>query len=184
MKPNQKGPWKTDRYPIQSRAVMQPDGRIIYEKRIKPVKYLGPAARAKAKATCSKPKQKLPRKHKFKITHGYAVGDTRAGILVTVATRKPIRRRTPQRARDEARYRALVKDWLSKYIWCEFEGCINKPTECHHSHGRRGKLLLWTDGWFALCRHHHEYVHRNPDDARRRGLLCEAGRWNDQSIVP
>lgn len=116
--------------------------------------YLGPAARAKAKASCSKPE------------------------------RKHLHRRTPIRARDEARYRARVKEWLSQYHFCEWEGCTAKPTECHHSHGRRGRLLLWEDGWFALCQHHHDHVHRNPEEARRRGLLCDAGKFNDQSIVP
>ena len=172
----------------------------------KPTKYLGPAGRklanlqAAIRATkleekneaaavkklalkCEKSVVTKHKKMKAIVTYGIALGDRRQQMLVKTTGRKRIPRRTPQRAAQERRYRARVKVWLAQYHFCEWEGCTNKPTEVHHRNGRRGRLLLWEAGWFALCQHHHQDVHANPAEARRRGLLCPAGQWNDQRIA-
>ncbi len=97
---------------------------------------------------------------------------------------KPIRRRTPKRAAEEARYRRRVKEWLKDKIVCRGHNCIYWPTQCHHSHGRRGRLLLYEPFWIPVCEFCGAWIHENPKQARELGLLCPQGCWNDQSLVP
>ena len=53
-------------------------------------------------------------------------------------------------------------------------------TECHHTHGRVGKLLLFKPWWIAVCSDCHKWIHSNPERARELGLLCAIGEWNTQ----
>ena len=133
----------------------------------KPERYLGPRAEQQAARDAAAKTERLARKAEAK----------------KASPPRRIKARTPQRAKDEATYRKEASQWLRHYHFCEWEGCTKKPTEVHHRNGRRGRLLLWKNGWFALCQNHHQHVHNHPDEARRRGLLCQPGQWNDQSII-
>ena len=150
-------------------------------------KYFGPDHRAKQKLQDSlraaRLTEKLAQSTRRKLERQHPLTPKIFGKKTPITKRNRIPRRTPQRAAQERRYRERVKVWLGQFHFCEWEGCTNKPTECHHRNGRRGKLLLFEDYWFALCQHHHRDVHDNPAEGRRRGLLCEPGAWNDQRIA-
>jgi hypothetical protein len=111
--------------------------------------------------------------------------------------RQPIKRRTPERAKDERLYNKRVKEWLldPKNRWCLVSIAMldapkdarllgwrfKKPiraTQCHHSRGRIGKLLLMEEFWKPVSWHGHELINHYPELARRLGLLCEKGQWN------
>ena len=126
-----------------------------YKKKWPARSYLGPAAEAKRKYA------------KF-----------RDSIFALVRkTRKPIRSRTPQRARDEAKYRARVKVWIvgKKCVICQSPSVV-----CHHKRGRRGVLLLYEPLWVPVCNSCHDWIHdRKPGFARQLGLLAPIGQCNN-----
>ena len=133
-----------------------------YKKKWPARSYLGPAAEAKRK--------------------GYA--KFRDSIFSLVRkTRKPIRARTPQRARDEAKYRARIKVWIvGKMCQCCFlrgRGLVI-ATHNHHKFGRRGKLLLWEPGFVPVCDScHPSWIHfEQVAKAQDLGLLAPPGQWN------
>lgn len=106
-----------------------------------------------------------------------------------------IRRRTTKRAAEERKYRARVKVWIKEpeNTLCKACPVLWKPpmpqpqpsTQCHHTHGRRGRLLLYEPFWLPVCEDCHNVIHKvSPEAAREAGVLCEIGQWNDQSIVP
>jgi hypothetical protein len=55
--------------------------------------------------------------------------------------------------------------------------CGEKATELHHSRGRIGSLLTDLRWFIGLCHSCHDFVHNNPNEARKAGLLCEKGKW-------
>ena len=54
----------------------------------------------------------------------------------------------------------------------------NKLTECHHTHGRRLKLLRYKPWWLAVSKFGHRAIHMFPKVAREFGWLCEVGQFN------
>ena len=56
-------------------------------------------------------------------------------------------------------------------------------TEVHHSRGRSGKLLMEQQFWIAVSEQGHRRIHEHPLEARKRGWLCEVGKWNNQTEV-
>ena len=101
------------------------------------------------------------------------------------------------RAGQEAIYRAEVRKWLAlpENQWCrvwlkseafrvELAAAGQhrvKPmpaTQCHHIRGRRGPLLLARQWWCPVSSEGHQWIDRNPDAARKLGLLCEIGKYN------
>lgn len=57
-------------------------------------------------------------------------------------------------------------------------------TQCHHTHGRQGRLLLYEPYWCPVSMKGHEWIELHKKIARDHGLLCMLGRYNDQSLVP
>jgi len=55
-------------------------------------------------------------------------------------------------------------------------------TDVHHMRGRIGNLLHDQRYWLAVSRAGHEWIHRNPAEARKHGWLAEKGEWNKQNI--
>lgn len=49
--------------------------------------------------------------------------------------------------------------------------------DVHHTRGRAGQLLVRSQHWLLVCRACHDQIHREPEWARRRGLLAEKGDW-------
>lgn len=64
-------------------------------------------------------------------------------------------------------YSALRKEFLEKNRMCF---CGAPSMDVHHI-GGRGSNLNATDTWLAVCRFHHDEIHRNPNEARKLGLL-------------
>lgn len=58
-----------------------------------------------------------------------------------------------------------------------------KLNEVHHTRGRAGALLTDERFWVAVSKQGHRWIHAHPAEARRRGWLCEAGKWNTPEPV-
>lgn len=59
----------------------------------------------------------------------------------------------------------------------------DKITECHHRHGRRGRLLLWRAGWLGVSKHGHRLIHKFQALARARGWIAPSGWWEVEAII-
>jgi hypothetical protein len=94
---------------------------------------------------------------------------------------RPIRSRTAKRAYQEVIYRRRVKVWLVGQI-CQVRFLVMgqhvPATQNHHSHGRRGRLLLYEPWWCPVSDFGQVWIHDNPIEARKLGLICEIGKWN------
>jgi hypothetical protein len=84
--------------------------------------------------------------------------------------RKPIRKVSKTRSRENRIYSTKRKKFLSEGDICEFPDCGQPATDCHHSQGRVGKNFLDTKTWKKLCRKHHRIVEENPRLAKKMGL--------------
>lgn len=121
-------------------------------------------------------------------------GKTGATVLTY---RRKIKARTNMRMGQEAIYRSEVRKWLTlpENKWCrvwlvseafrvELASAGQhrvKPlpaTQCHHIRGRRGPLLLARQWWCPVSSEGHQWIDRNPDAARKLGLLCRVGEYN------
>jgi len=115
------------------------------------------------------------------------ISDYRKATTKTVRATKPkrpISRRTKTRAAQERIYRKRVSEWLKEP---KNHRCIvctllyvppRRATQCHHSRGRRGALLLMEEFWKPVSMWGHNWIDRNPDKARDLGLLCNKGLYN------
>src|SRR5690348_10723230 len=83
--------------------------------------------------------------------------------------RKPIRQYSKKRSKENRKYTALRKQFLSDHPTCEFPGCEREATDVHHERGR-GKYFLDQSTWKALCREHHNHVETHPMEAKLLGL--------------
>ncbi len=50
--------------------------------------------------------------------------------------------------------------------------------EVHHTRGRAGMLMILQQFWLAVSSSGHAWIHRNLDEARQLGLVCQIGEWN------
>jgi hypothetical protein len=96
-------------------------------------------------------------------------------------TEKPLRKRlapaTKARAKQRRKYAARVKVWLLGKK-CAADYCTNMATECHHTHGRVGALLLYEPWWMPVCSGCHRTITMMPKWARYHGYICQQGQWN------
>jgi len=58
-------------------------------------------------------------------------------------------------------------------------GC-HPISEVHHMRGRLGALLLDKRYWVGVSRSGHAWIHANPKSARKIGLICQPGKWNNE----
>ena len=103
-----------------------------------------------------------------------------------IQRRKPLKRSTKPLSRT-ARLRRVSKKrgkalrvyarLRAAFLWdggwvkvCEVWNCPSLATEVHHKAGR-GKNLNNVATWMAVCRPHHEKIHRNPSWARAHNYL-------------
>jgi hypothetical protein len=86
--------------------------------------------------------------------------------------RKPIRKVSRKRQRENKKYSTLRKQFLSDNPECvaELEGCTGVATEVHHSVGRVGENLLNVGTWKSVCRNCHRTIEDNPGTAKDLGL--------------
>ena len=92
--------------------------------------------------------------------------------------RKPIKRVSDKRAKENALYKVMRKEFLKAKPKCEVcialkEPFINDSTEVHHkwSGKDRAKYFLDSSSWLAICRKHHNRIHSEPQWSREHGYL-------------
>ena len=91
--------------------------------------------------------------------------------------RTAIPKMSERRKRESRIYSAKRKAFLSEHPICEMPSplgvglCRMRSMDVHHSKGRYGGNYLNESTWIALCREHHDWIHRHPKEARERGLL-------------
>jgi hypothetical protein len=95
------------------------------------------------------------------------------------AKRKRIPATSTKRAKQLAIYRKKRAAYLQAHPFCEAWGIIwpslakytPHSTEIHHCSGRVGDKLNDESLWLAVCRSSHLWIHDNPAQARKIGLL-------------
>ena len=86
------------------------------------------------------------------------------------AEKRPgIKRNNKKRAKENAEYLKLVKKFLFENTVCVVTG--ERATEVHHAKGRIGKLLLDVSKWLPVSAVGHKWIHDNPKEAMKRGLI-------------
>jgi len=97
-----------------------------------------------------------------------------------------IRRRGDSEAVRMAVYVAINALFAAVNPWCQVCAYIpngdkqrHSRDDTHHTKGKLG-LLLFDVRWFlSSCRWAHVWIGDHPDEARKLGLLCEKGEWNN-----
>jgi hypothetical protein len=83
------------------------------------------------------------------------------------AKRKPIRKLSPKRAKQTAKYLKVRLEVLSEKPYCEVCGC--PATECHHKAGRMEDKVFEKSNLLSVCRSCHERIENNKDWALANG---------------
>lgn len=84
--------------------------------------------------------------------------------------RSRIRSISPKKRAQLEEYSPKARAFKKARPTCEV--CRKRPTrDVHHTKGRLGPNLLDEATWLAVCRCCHDWIHNNPGEARRRGLL-------------
>jgi len=76
-----------------------------------------------------------------------------------------------QKVKD-AEYNARVKVWKVENPKCKAlvsPDCTGETRDCHHMK-KRGDLLMVEKYWLPVCGFCHDWIGRNSDEARQRGL--------------
>ena len=96
--------------------------------------------------------------------------------------RSRIRQASPKRQQEMRIYSQRRKEFLRAHPFCQAQFIIwpvkgdeirkmEPATEVHHRAGRIGHKLLDETDWVAISRKAHWFIHRNPSQARKLGLL-------------
>lgn len=64
---------------------------------------------------------------------------------------KPIKKVSASRAKENAVYERLRKEYLEAYPVCEVVECHRKATQIHHMQGRDNDLLCDVNNFLAVC---------------------------------
>lgn len=97
--------------------------------------------------------------------------------------RKPLSRISKWQKDRLAVYKKDKAWFLMTHPMCEacrqiYGTLPRKSVDVHHRHGRAGSLLCDMRFWTAVCRFCHDWIHRNIEAARLRGLIAQRGEWN------
>ncbi len=94
--------------------------------------------------------------------------------------RTSLKRVSKKRAKENRKYMELRVEFLRDHPWCEAAAVIwpeqyRNATlpysgEVHHKVDRRAHFLD-VSSWLAVCRESHQWIHANPGQARKLGLL-------------
>lgn len=103
------------------------------------------------------------------------------GTLFSNKKRTGLRKVSTRRAKEMKEYRERKKSFMKLpgnqfcpvHLAGIFTGDSNqvKTRDVHHMAGREGKLLNDERYWLAVSRAGHNWIHANPNEARRRGWL-------------
>ena len=93
----------------------------------------------------------------------------RAGVRVKWSS---VRKQSPQRSRDNAKYRHLKVKFLESHPYCFKCNDFIEPKyrSVHHWAGRTGALLCWVPGFRMLCLACHNWTETHRNDAVFLGL--------------
>lgn len=92
------------------------------------------------------------------------------GTTSTNRPRKPLRKFSKRRERDEREYAKLRARFLEQNAFCAVYPS-ERATQVHHRFGRYGGYYLDTSTWLAVSAKGHEFIHANPAIAREKGWL-------------
>lgn len=83
-----------------------------------------------------------------------------------------IRKVSKRRQRQLSQYNKRVKEWKEENPLCmaKLSGCTKHTIDCHHMKGKIELLLLDEKFWLPVCRNCHNWIERNPNDAKEKGL--------------
>lgn len=86
--------------------------------------------------------------------------------------RKPLKRFSKKRAKQERSYSVLRKQFLEANPECEakLKVCTIEATQVHHRKGRIGENLLDVSTWVACCGACHAWIELNPQASKQLGL--------------
>ncbi len=80
---------------------------------------------------------------------------------------KPIRKLSPRRAQQTAKYLKVRLEVLSEKPFCEVCGCA--ATECHHKGGRMEQKIFEKSNLLSVCRSCHQKIELNKEWALENG---------------
>jgi len=84
--------------------------------------------------------------------------------------RTPLKPVSKKRAGRLKIYYGLIKEYKKINHTCAV--CNKRPTtDVHHKKGRYGSMLNMVEYWLPTCRACHDWIHKNPIDARKQGFL-------------
>lgn len=89
--------------------------------------------------------------------------------IKALKARSPLSSISPKMKTNLRAYSALRKAYLESHPMCEIYP-DQIATDIHHTKGR-GKYLLDTATWMAVCRDAHRKIHDNPKWAREHGYI-------------
>ncbi len=64
-----------------------------------------------------------------------------------------------------------VPDPVVELLHCQWPGCVGRPPDVHHTHGRTGTNLYDKKKLKFVCRRHHTLIHHDPKAARAKGFM-------------
>jgi hypothetical protein len=86
---------------------------------------------------------------------------------------KPIRKIGKKMSALKREYMRLREAFLKEHPYCQYFQHFKETrhaTEIHHKKGR-GKFMLDTSTWMAVCRDAHEEIHFNPENSYKMGWM-------------
>lgn len=89
-----------------------------------------------------------------------------------VKTRKSIAKVSEKQKTKNEAYNERVKVWKVENPKCKAmvdPDCTGETRDCHHMK-KRGDLLMVEKYWLPVCGFCHDWIGRNSDEARRKGL--------------
>ncbi len=91
--------------------------------------------------------------------------------------RKPLRKVSAARAKENAEYSRRRRDFLIENFSCQVRTahCTHHATQVHHRDGREGSLLTDVSLFTATCPNCHNWIHQHPNQARELGFIAPRG---------
>ena len=78
-------------------------------------------------------------------------------------------------------YFEIRKDYLRDHPNCGVQDCRELARDIHHTRGKHGKFLFDVRFFLGVCRRHHDWIHQNVAEARKKGLI---GPWMREDLDP
>ena len=86
-----------------------------------------------------------------------------------ILKKTPLNRISKKRAKQNKEYEVLEKQFKKDNPKCEI--CPKPTKDLHHKNGRNGDRLTDPAYFMAVCRAHHNWIHLNTEESRKKGWL-------------